>query len=221
MKLALFDCDGTLVDSAGLIHEVMARTFEDFDLERISLDATKSIIGLTLDIAIARLMHQPHVDDRALAMTAHYKKLYGSVRTEMNFREPLFDGIAPLIATLMARDGLLLGAVTGKSRRGLDQICASHGYEKTFFVSRTADDCPSKPHPAMVTECCAEAGIDARNTVVIGDAIYDMQMAKSAGASAIGVAWGYASVPELIEAGADFIARTPHDILDWMETHHA
>ncbi|MDW5313975.1 HAD-IA family hydrolase [Rhizobium sp. PL01] len=221
MKLALFDCDGTLVDSAGLIHEVMARTFEDFGLERISLDATKSIIGLTLDIAIARLMHQPHVDDRALAMTAHYKKLYGSVRTEMNFREPLFDGIAPLIATLMARDGLLLGAVTGKSRRGLDQICTSHGYEKTFFVSRTADDCPSKPHPAMVTECCAEAGIDARDTVVIGDAIYDMQMAKSAGASAIGVAWGYASVPELIEAGADFIARTPHDILDWMETHHA
>ncbi len=221
MKLALFDCDGTLVDSAGLIHEVMARTFVDFGLERISLDATKSIIGLTLDIAIARLMHQPHVDDRAQAMTAHYKKIYGGVRTEMNFREPLFDGIAPLIATLMSRDELLLGAVTGKSRRGLDQICASHGYEKTFFVSRTADDCPSKPHPAMVTECCSEAGIDAKDTVVIGDAIYDMQMAKSAGASAIGVAWGYASVPELIEAGADYIARTPHDILDWMETHHA
>lgn len=221
MKLALFDCDGTLVDSAGLIHEVMARTFEDFGLERISLDATKSIIGLTLDIAIARLMHQPHVDDRAQAMTAHYKSIYAGVRTEMNFREPLFDGIAPLLATLMAKDELLLGAVTGKSRRGLDQICASHGYEKTFFVSRTADDCPSKPHPAMVTECCSEAGIDAKDTVVIGDAIYDMQMAKSAGASAIGVAWGYASVPELIEAGADYIARTPHGILDWMETHHA
>lgn len=220
MKLALFDCDGTLVDSAGLIHEVMARTFEDFGLARISLDATKSIIGLTLDIAIARLMHQPHVDDRALAMTAHYKKIYGGIRSEMDFREPLFPGIADMIATLSARDELLLGAVTGKSRRGLDQICASHGYEKTFFVSRTADDCPSKPHPAMVTECCSEAGIDAKDTVVIGDAIYDMQMAKSAGASAIGVAWGYASVSDLVEAGADHIARTPQDILDWMETHH-
>ncbi len=220
MKLALFDCDGTLVDSAGLIHEVMARTFEDFGLARVTLDATKSIIGLTLDIAIARLMHQPHVDDRALAMTAHYKKIYGGIRTEMDFREPLFPGIAEMIATLSARDELLLGAVTGKSRRGLDQICASHGYEKTFFVSRTADDCPSKPHPAMVTECCSEAGIDAKDTVVIGDAIYDMQMAKSAGASAIGVAWGYASVSDLIEAGADHIARTPQDILDWMETHH-
>ncbi|WP_438748923.1 HAD-IA family hydrolase [Pararhizobium sp. O133] len=220
MKLALFDCDGTLVDSAGLIHEVMARTFEDFGLARVTLDATKSIIGLTLDIAIARLMHQPHVDDRALAMTAHYKKIYGGIRTEMDFREPLFPGIAEMITTLSARDELLLGAVTGKSRRGLDQICASHGYEKTFLVSRTADDCPSKPHPAMVTECCSEAGIDAKDTVVIGDAIYDMQMAKSAGASAIGVAWGYASVAELVEAGADHIARTPQDILDWMETHH-
>lgn len=221
MKLVLFDCDGTLVDSAGLIHEVMARTFDDFGLARISLEATKSIIGLTLDIAIARLMGEPHVDDRALAMTAHYKKTYGAIRTEMNFREPLFPGIADLLQTLSERDDLLLGAVTGKSRRGLDQICATHGYEKTFFVSRTADDCPSKPHPAMVTECCSEAGIDAKNTIVVGDAIYDMQMAKSAGAAAIGVAWGYASVAELTDAGADTIARTPDDILNWMETHHA
>jgi phosphoglycolate phosphatase len=221
MKLVLFDCDGTLVDSAGLIHEVMARTFEDFGLARVSLDATKGIIGLTLDIAIARLMHQPHVDDRALAMTAHYKKIYGGVRAEMDFREPLFPGIASLLATLSARDSLILGAVTGKSRRGLDQICASHGYEKTFFVSRTADDCPSKPHPAMVTECCLEAGIDPKDTIVIGDAIYDMQMAKSAGAAAIGVAWGYATVSELIDAGADHIAQAPTDILEWMETYHA
>jgi phosphoglycolate phosphatase len=221
MKLVLFDCDGTLVDSAGLIHEVMARTFEEFGLARVSLDATKGIIGLTLDIAIARLMNQPHVDDRALAMTAHYKKIYGVIRAEMDFREPLFPGIEALIATLSARDALILGAVTGKSRRGLDQICASHGYEKIFFVSRTADDCPSKPHPAMVTECCLEAGIDPKDTIVIGDAIYDMQMAKSAGAAAIGVAWGYAPVSELVEAGADHIAYAPNDILDWMETYHA
>ena len=68
---------------------------------------------------------------------------------------------------------------------------------------------------------CSEAGIDAKDTIVIGDAIYDMQMAKSAGATAIGVAWGYAPVSELIEAGADHIAHAPNDILDWMETHHA
>lgn len=75
MKLALFDCDGTLVDSGGLIHEVMARTFEAFELDRPELSATKGIIGLTLDIAIARLLGHEHVDDQALAMTAHYKAI--------------------------------------------------------------------------------------------------------------------------------------------------
>ena len=221
MRLVLFDCDGTLVDSAGLIHEVMARTFADFGLVRPALEATKSIIGLTLDIAIARLMGEPHVDERALAMTTHYKAIYGSVRSEAGMREPLFPGIAALIAALSSRDDLILGAVTGKSRRGLDLIAATHGFEKTFFVSRTADDCPSKPHPAMVAECCAEAGIAARDTIVIGDAVYDMQMAKSAGAAAVGVAWGYASVPELVDAGADHIVRVPEEIIAWMETDHA
>ncbi len=221
MKLALFDCDGTLVDSGGLIHEVMARTFEAFDLERPDISATKSIIGLTLDIAIARLLGREHVDDQALAMTAHYKSIFAGVRSEAGFQELLFPGIADMMQTLSSRDALLIGAVTGKSRRGLTHISATHGFDRIFFVSRTADDCPSKPHPAMVTECCSEAGIDAKDTVVIGDAIYDMQMAKAAGAAAIGVAWGYASVADLIEAGADFVARTPADIIEWMEHNHA
>ncbi|WP_421593731.1 HAD-IA family hydrolase [Shinella sp. M27] len=218
MRLALFDCDGTLVDSARLIHEVMARTFVDFGHARPDISETKAIIGLTLDIAIARMQGKPHVDDEALAMTAHYKATYTGVRAEPGFQEPLFPGIAEMMAQLERRDDLLIGAVTGKSRRGLDLIRAAHGFDKTFFVSRTADDCPSKPHPAMVAECCNEAGIDAARTVVIGDAIYDMQMAKAAGAKAIGVSWGYASVPELVAAGADHILRTPADLIDWLET---
>ncbi|MCQ4629609.1 HAD-IA family hydrolase [Shinella sp. CPCC 100929] len=221
MRLVLFDCDGTLVDSVGLIHEVMARTFVDFGHARPDVAETKAIIGLTLDIAIARMQGKPHVDDEALAMTAHYKAIYGGVRAEAGFQEPLFPGIADLMARLEREDDLILGAVTGKSRRGLDLIRASHGFEKTFFVSRTADDCPSKPHPGMVTECCSEAGIDAAQTIVVGDAIYDMQMAKAAGAKAMGVAWGYASVPELVEAGADYILRTPADLLDWLEISDA
>lgn len=221
MKLVLFDCDGTLVDSAGLIHEVMSRTFDAFELRRPEAGATRSIIGLTLDIAIARLLGQPHVDDRATAMTTHYKAIFSSVRSERIFQEALFPGIAEMMQVLAARDELLIGAVTGKSRQGLRHIAATHGFDKLFFVSRTADDCPSKPHPAMVMECCVEAGVDPKDTIVIGDAIYDMQMAKAAGAGALGVAWGYASVAELVEAGADHIARVPADIIEWMEANHA
>ena len=212
MKLVLFDCDGTLVDSVGLIHEVMARTFMHFGYDRPDVSLTKSIIGLTLDIAIARMQGKPHVDDEALAMTAHYKAIFAGVRAEAGFQEPLFDGISAMIATLAQRQELLMGAVTGKSRRGLNLIMDTHGFRKHFIVSRTADDCPSKPHPAMVTECCDETGMVPADTIVIGDAIYDMQMAKAAGAKAIGVAWGYASVDDLWKAGADAIVNHPSEI---------
>ncbi len=213
MKLILFDCDGTLVDSAGLIHEVMLRTFAHFDLSLPQLGDTKAIIGLTLDIAIARMQGKAHADDQAVAMMAYYKSIFADVRAEALHEEPLFSGIADVIDKLSTCKNRLIGAVTGKSRRGLNLVLEGHGFAPHFVVSRTADDCPSKPHPAMVSECCDETGIDARNTIVIGDAIYDMQMAKSAGAVAIGVAWGYASVDALMEAGADAIAHHPTDLL--------
>lgn len=213
MKLALFDCDGTLVDSAALIHEVMARTFVHFGYPRPDVSETKSIIGLTLDIAIARMQGKQHVDDEAVAMTAHYKKIYMDVRGEPGMDVPLFDGIKPVIAALAARDDILIGAVTGKSRRGLVNVLETHGFAPDFIVSRTADDCPSKPHPAMVTECCDETGMNPADAIVIGDAIYDMQMAKAAGAKAIGVSWGYASVDELKKAGADAVVHHPSEIL--------
>ena len=221
MKLALFDCDGTLVDSAGLIHETMRRTFEKFGKPEPRFEDTKGIIGLSLDIAIARMQGRPHVEQQDIEMTAHYKSLFSVVRQDLDYKEPLFPGIREMIDAISGREDLLIGAVTGKSRRGLNLVMETHGFDRHFTVARTADDCPSKPHPAMVTECCSEAGIDAKDTVVIGDAIYDMQMAKAAGAAAIGVAWGYASVPDLIEAGADFVAQTPADIIEWMEHNHA
>ena len=214
MKLALFDCDGTLVDSGKLIHEVMSRTFVHHGLERPAYETTKSIIGITLDSAIARIMGQEEVDDRVLAMTEHYKDIYAPTRSEPEFREPMFEGIAEMMSVLRSRDDVVIGAVTGKDRRGLNLIIDSHNFHKTFVVSRTASDCPSKPDPAMVLECCAETGIDPSETIVIGDAIYDILMAKSAGAKAVGVSWGYGSVDELRASGADVIVNLPHEILD-------
>lgn len=211
MKLVLFDCDGTLVDSVALIHETMRRTFLDFGKPEPAEADTRAIIGLTLDIAIARILGREHADEECVRMMAHYKSLFGPVRAE-GFQEPLFGGVREMLDALAANDEMILGAVTGKSRRGLDMICATHGFEKHFFVSRTADDCPSKPHPAMVTECCDHAGINPADTVVIGDARYDMEMAKAAGAKAIGVSWGYGGVDELMETGADVIAESVADL---------
>ena len=216
MRLVLFDCDGTLVDSAALIHETMRRTFVAFGKPEPEIAVTRSIIGLTLDIAIARILGRDHADAECVAMMVHYKSLFASVRAE-GFQEPIFDGVSELMTQLRADDETIVGAVTGKSRRGLDLISATHGFDDIFFVIRTGDDCPSKPHPAMVTECCEHAGIDCSDTVVIGDARYDMEMAKAAGAKAIGVSWGYGSVEELRQTGADAIAFAVSDIPQLIE----
>src|SRR3954452_11365217 len=106
MKLALFDCDGTLVDSAGLIHETMRRTFEKFGKAEPRFEDTKAIIGLSLDIAIARMQGKPHVEQQDIDMTAHYKSLFSVVRQDLDYREPLFAGIREMIDAISGREDL-------------------------------------------------------------------------------------------------------------------
>lgn len=211
-KLVLFDCDGTLVDSAAIIHGCMERTFEEAGLALPDIAATKSVIGLTLNLAIARIAGRE--PDAAIdVMTERYKHHFSAMRGEPNFHEPLYAGIGELIAEIAKRDDVLIGMVTGKSRRGVEGVFSTHGFGESFVVVRTADDCPSKPHPAMVQECCAFTGIDAASTFVVGDAIYDMQMARAASARAIGVSWGYHDAPALLHSGAERVLASPADLL--------
>ncbi|GAA2820131.1 phosphoglycolate phosphatase [Aminobacter aminovorans] len=212
LKLVLFDCDGTLVDSADIIHASMVATFREAGLAEPDKAATKGIIGLTLDIAIATLLKRAP-DAESTRLAGRYKEHFIASRHLPSFKEPLYDGIAELIEALARRDDVLIGMVTGKSRRGVERVMETHGFAGHFVTIRTADDCPSKPHPAMVLECCAEMGVDPASTFVIGDAIYDMQMARSAGARAIGVAWGYHNREGLFATGAHAVIDRPGELL--------
>ena len=77
---------------------------------------------------------------------------------------------------------------------------------------QTADTSPSKPHPDMIERAMSETGVAARRTVVIGDTGFDMAMAKSAGAQAIGVTWGYHDHSRLAAEGADEIIHSFKDL---------
>ncbi|MBC2886697.1 HAD-IA family hydrolase [Ochrobactrum sp. CM-21-5] len=211
MKLVLFDCDGTLVDSGDFIHRCMAESFVDAGLQPPKIAQTHSIIGLSLPLAIAQILGR-EPDEQVQWLTQRYKENFVRLRQAPDFAEPLYDGILPLLTELGARGDLLLGIVTGKSQRGVRAVFERHDIGRHFVVIRTADDCPSKPHPAMVLESCSEMGVKPDRTIVIGDAIYDMQMARSAGAMAAGVSWGYHDKQALIDAGAHHVMNAPSDL---------
>lgn len=211
MRLILFDCDGTLVDSQGVIVAAMSAAFERHGLPPPPREHVLSIVGLSLVEAVAALLVQDPdapVEDVARA----YKEAYRDLSADAATREPLFPGARACLEILAARQDHLLGVATGKSRRGLARILAHHALEPFFVTLQTADDAPSKPAPAMVLNALAETGADARATIVVGDTTFDMEMATASGAVGVGVDWGYHPATALRAAGAVAVATRFEDL---------
>jgi len=209
-RLALFDCDGTLVDSQHAIVEAMRRAFEGAKLAPPDRAHILSIVGLSLPQAMARLL--PDTDaDYHQHMSDQYKLAFRAMRAEDSVVEPLYDGIVDLIHALDA-EGWMLGVATGKSDRGLKLCLTRHGIIDRFVTLQTADRHPSKPHPSMAMQAMADAGAAPETTVMIGDTSYDMEMAVNAGLRGIGVPWGYHGAEELIAAGASAVAVDMDDL---------
>lgn len=206
VRLAVFDCDGTLVDSQANICRAMAAAFADEGLAAPPVAATRRVVGLSL-VESMRVLLPAGEDAVHRRLADRYKTIFRALRSDGGLDdEPLFDGIVAAIDRLLA-DGWVLGVATGKSDRGLAHVLAHHGLADRFVTLQTADRHPSKPDPAMLLAAMAEAGAAPRDTAMIGDTSFDMAMARAAGAMAIGVAWGYHSEADLALAGADRIAN--------------
>jgi phosphoglycolate phosphatase len=208
-RLALFDCDGTLVDSQANICRAMEEAFLLSGLQPPPRAATRRIVGLSLVESMRALL--PDADDAAHHRLANdYKDAFGRLRAAGRLDpEPLFEGVAETLDSL--RDtGWTLGIATGKSDRGLALLLDHHGIADRFATLQTADRHPSKPDPSMALAAIAEVG--AAETVMIGDTSFDMAMGRAAGARTVGVAWGYHAVEDLVRAGADVVASHARDL---------
>ncbi|MCJ8141375.1 HAD-IA family hydrolase [Ancylobacter sp. A5.8] len=216
MKLALFDCDGTLVDSQDVIVTAMTRAFDRAGRPVPPRSAILSIVGLSLVEAMRRLGD----DDPAFpaeALAELYRGAFHELRAESAVLEPLFPGMRATLDLLKAREDVVLGIATGKSQRGVAAVLRHHGLEGRFMTIQTADDAPSKPHPAMVLQAMAAVGVEPADTVLIGDTSFDMTMARAAGARALGVTWGYHARDLLMASGAERLVDHAADLLPAMD----
>ncbi len=216
MRLALFDCDGTLVDSQHVIMTAMQATFAGEDLKWPGREATLAIIGLSLSEAMAVLVPDEEAGRRE-RLAQSYKANFHRLRQDPAHHEPLFEGVRETLQRLAARDDMVLGIATGKSQRGVKALLEREGLAGHFVTIQTADDAPSKPHPGMVMQAMAAAGAGPRETVVIGDTSYDMTMARAAGAAALGVGWGYHPTAALTAAGAQAIVSRFNDVEEYLD----
>jgi phosphoglycolate phosphatase len=210
-RLAIFDCDGTLVDSGSTIYTALAETFRGQGMDIPPHSICRRVIGLSLHEAMAALLPDAAAEQHA-QLAEDYKRAFMGLRVAGHVEEPLFDGVLELLDTLEAQ-GWLLAVATGKSDRGLKHCLELHDIHARFVSLQTADRHPSKPHPSMVLQAIADAGAAAETTIVVGDTSYDMAMAAAAGASGIGAGWGYHEPNELIAAGAVAVAEQPLDVL--------
>jgi phosphoglycolate phosphatase len=205
-RLAVFDCDGTLVDGQADVCWAMERAFTRARLVPPDPHDVRRIVGLSLPAAV-RALAPGLPEDQVRAVTEFYRSSFRARREEGLTDEPLFEGIADLLHGLHSA-GWSLAVATGKSDRGLAACLAAHGIADLFVSLQTADRHPSKPHPAMLEAALFEAGASAQEAVMIGDTSFDMIMAKSIGVAAIGVGWGYHEPGELLASGASTVVET-------------
>lgn len=211
MKLIVFDCDGTLVDSQHLIVEAMNAAFEAASLEPPSRRQTLSIVGLSLPQAMQALL--PDAGPAVVATLAEkYKSAFHDLRKRPDTHEPLYPDVTEVITALGDDPNVLLGVATGKSRRGLEIVLKHHDLRDHFFTLHTADDGPSKPNPHMLQKAIAAAGVTPEQTVMIGDTTFDIRMGRSAGTRTIAVSWGYHDEADLWAAKPDAMSHAFNEL---------
>ncbi|MEQ8699788.1 MAG: HAD-IA family hydrolase [Bauldia litoralis] len=200
IRLVVFDCDGTMIDSQAGIYDAVSAAWGTLGLTPPPRETARRVVGLPLDRAIAELAPECGPDDHA-ALCDRYREAFALNRANETLEEPMFPGLVEALDAIEGA-GMLLGVATGKSARGLSASLERHGLDRRFVTLQTSDRAPGKPAPDMVLRAMADTGADPDTTVVIGDTSYDMEMAVNAGVAAIGVAWGYHPAEELTDTGA-------------------
>jgi len=209
--LIVFDWDGTLMDSAAKIVRCFSSALADVGIANPGDAAIRNIIGLGLAEAITALL-PAHSDAARAAVVERYREHF--LYLDAGDSE-LFPGVATGLERL-SRQGYVLAVATGKSRRGLDRVLGATRLKSLFAMTRCADESFSKPHPQMLQDILDHSGTDARRALMVGDTVYDLEMAKNARVDGLGVSYGVHERARLLELTPRAVVDSFPDVCDWL-----
>ena len=199
MRLVVFDLDGTLINSEALIIETVRESFASIGQAIPTDDAIRSISGITARDAMG-ILAPGSAEDRIDVILNAYRSTYQQKAGLA--REPMFEGALDALDRLQADPETILAVATGKGLTGVARILDNHRITAHFTTLQTPDHNPSKPHPGMLLSAMEETGAAPHQTVMVGDTVFDMELARAAKVRSIGVSWGYHDAAELLKAGA-------------------
>lgn len=209
--LLVFDWDGTLFDSVGWIVECLQLAASDCGLPVPSDMEARSVIGLGLKEAMEVLFPE-YPAEMALRLAGCYRRYYSS---KVIGADGLFVGVLDMLTELKQR-GYRLAVATGKTRSGLNHALALTGTERLFDSTRCADETVSKPNPEMLLQLMSELGIDESRTLMVGDSLHDLRMARNAGVAAVGVGCGANDLAQLMELSPLLCIERTTDLLRFL-----
>lgn len=208
--LIVFDWDGTLMDSTGLIAECIQLAARDMNLAVPDVPTAKSIIGLGIHDSVKRLfpaLDAARQNQFALAYRRHF--------VARDHEAPLYDGVRELLTGLAAPERFLAVA-TGKPRAGLERAFAHTGLKPHFHYTRCGDEGFPKPHPDMLLKLMAFTSVAPGRTLMIGDTTHDLELARNAGVDAIAVTYGAHPRAALAGASARELVDSIDELGQWL-----
>jgi phosphoglycolate phosphatase len=208
--LIVWDWDGTLADSTGMIARALVQAAEQVGLPTLALADARHVIGLGLRESIQTLFGHLS-DEQSQALAKQYTLNYYAAEQAI----PLYEGASTLIAEL-AKRGYKQAVATGMGRRGLNLALEHTALAKYFQATRTVDECFSKPHPQMLDELMDFLVTTPERTLMIGDSSYDLQMAQNAGVESVAVTFGAHTSQQLLQLNPKAIFNTFGELSDWL-----
>lgn len=217
-EAALFDLDGTLLDTAPDLALAANAMRVEYGMPPLRDDVITTFVGKGMENLVRRVLagslepeeQLAHPIEEALAV---FKRHYHSVNGD---RVRIFDGVLEGLQAMRA-DGLSLGVVTNKPTEFTLPLLAQTGLGGLFETIVCGDTCAhKKPHPEPVLHACRQLNADPARSVVIGDSVNDALAARAAGTAVLIVPYGYNEGRDVRALDADGIVPDVMAAVAWM-----
>lgn len=214
IRLAIFDLDGTLVDSIYDLADAVNKALADGGYPIHPYESYKSFVGNGAKKLIERALPAGTPSKEQERIHAEFSKEYNN--RCLNKTRP-YDGIPELIDTLKA-NGIKCAVASNKPDGFSQQIVDALFGDRFDLVRGKLDGVSTKPAPDIIYSITEDLECSAEESVMIGDSDVDVHTAHNADIPCIGCTWGYRGREELEKAGADMIAHSPHEIAEFIKT---